>query len=351
MLDREKNILDKALQVFHQNTGLTLLLESEAPANHLIDCTLKLVYRDEQATLLATAIKQNVSKATAIYVMNQFELFRYKSNTTIPNLLISNYISENIAKELIANNIFFIDCVGNSYLKTESVFVMILGQKRIMEKSYSKPKAFQSTGIKLLFALFIYKDLLNLSYREIAQFTGIATGSLSEILNSLKENNFLLTLANGKRVLVNRKKLLEKFVIGYQEYLKPKLQSKKYKLLNNNLLSTWQELHLENTAVFWGGEPAAALQTNYLQPEQLSIYTAIDRKELLQLFRAVPDEKGNLEIQNVFWTKALQEFFPQKNCVPHLLSYVELVLSEDSRNLETANIIYEKYLSDFFESN
>ena len=72
---------------------------------------------------------------------------------------ISNYISETIAKELIANNICFIDCVGNSYLKIESVFVMVLGKKMEIEKTYTKPKAFQSTGIKLLFALFINENL------------------------------------------------------------------------------------------------------------------------------------------------------------------------------------------------
>ncbi len=351
MFDIEKNILEKAIQVFHQNTGLTLLLDKEGIANNLIDCTLKFINHKGKESLLATEIKGNISKATATYVINQFELYRYKSKSNIPNLLISNYISENIAKELIANNICFIDCAGNSYLKIESVFVMVLGKKMETEKTYTKPKAFQSTGIKLLFALFINENLLNQTYREISEFTGIATGSLSEIFGSLKEYNFLITLKNGEKVLVNRKKLLEKFIIGYQEYLKPKLQSKKYKLLNNNLLRTWQDINFENKSVFWGAEPAAALQTNYLQPEQLSIYAAIDRKELLQIFRAIPDEKGNLEIQNIFWTIALQDLFPQKNCVPPLLSYLDLVLSEDSRNLETANVIYEKYLSDFFERN
>jgi hypothetical protein len=351
MLDIEKNILEKAIQVFHQNTGLTLLLYKEEAGNNLIDCTLKFINHKGKESLLATEIKGNISKITANYVINQFELYRYKSKSNIPNLLISNYISESIAKELIANNIFFIDCVGNSYLKIDSVFVSSFGYKKKLEKSYIKPKAFQSAGIKLLFALFINENLLNQTYREIADFTGIATGSLSEIFRNLKENNFLVTLKNGEKVLVNRKRLLEKFIIGYQEYLKPKLQSKKYKLLNNNLLRTWQELNFENKSIFWGAEPAAALQTNYLQPEQLSIYTAVDRKELLQLFRAAPDEKGNLEIQNLFWTIALQDLFPQKNCVPPLLAYIELVLSEDSRNLEAAKMIYEKYLSNFFERN
>lgn len=351
MLDIEKNILEKAIQVFHQNTGLTLLLDKEEVANNLIDCTLKFINHKGKKSLLAAEIKGNINKARTKYIINQFELYRYKSKSNIPNLLISNYVSESIAEELIANNIFFIDCIGNSYLKIDSVFIMVLGKKMEVEKTYTKPKAFQSTGIKLLFALFINENLLNQTYREIAKFTGIAISSLSDIFKSLKEYNFLVILENGEKVLVNRKRLLEKFIIGYQEYLKPKLQSKKYQLLNNKILTTWQELNFENKSVFWGAEPAGALQTNYLRPEQLSIYTTLDRKELLQLFRAVPDEKGNLEIQNVFWTVALQDLFPQKNCVPPLLAYVDLVLSEDSRNLETANIIYEKYLSNFFERN
>ncbi|MCU0393734.1 MAG: type IV toxin-antitoxin system AbiEi family antitoxin, partial [Thermoflexibacter sp.] len=179
--------------------------------------------------------------------------------------------------------------------------------------------------------------------------TGIATGSLSEIFKSLKENKFLIESGKEGKVLVNRKKLLEKFIIGYNEYLRPKLNGKKYRFLEATILKNWGVIDFQNKDIFWAGEPAAALQTNYLKPEKWSIYSRIERKELIKILKIVPDENGNLEIRNGFWTSKLQEAFIQQQVVPPLLSYLDLILSEESRNVETAQIIYEKYLSDFFE--
>ncbi len=349
MIEKEKQILNTALLLFHQNTGFELVSEASKENSLMVDCFLKFANNTGKKKLLATEIKPNLTKSILDYVIHQLELYQYKSKTNFPVLIVSEYISEPIAQELIKQNIFFLDCVGNAYLKNDTVFILISGKKKRKEKGYTKPKAFQATGIKLLFAFFIKEELLNYNYRELSTITGIATGSLSEIFKSLKENKFLIESEKEGKVLVNRKKLLEKFIIGYNEYLKPKLNSKKYRFLDDTMLKQWQVIDFHNKGFFWAGEPAAALQTNYLKPEKWSIYSTIERKELIKTLKIVPDEKGNLEIRNGFWTSELQEIFEQVTSVPPLLSYLDLILSEESRNIETAQVIYERYLSDFFE--
>jgi len=103
--------------------------------------------------------------------------------------------------------------------------------------------------------------------------------------------------------------------------------------------------------IFWGGEPAADILTNYLSPGEWTIYSNVDKKLLLKKGGLVPDPKdGNVIVYSIFWNPINNFSFniEDSKIVNPLLVYADLLATNDSRNFETAKKIYEQYLSTHF---
>ena len=136
---------------------------------------------------------------------------------------------------------------------------------------------------------------------------------------------------------------------AYNEKLKPTLIRGRFRLLPNKL-QKWKQLDLGED-IFWGGEPAADILTNYLSPGEWTIYSNVDKKLLLKKVGFVPDPKGgNVIIYSVFWNPINNFSFniEGSKTVNPLLVYADLLATNDSRNFETAKKIYEQYLLTHF---
>jgi len=100
--------------------------------------------------------------------------------------------------------------------------------------------------------------------------------------------------------------------------------------------------------MLWGGEPAASLLTNYLTPEKFIIYTNGSWQELVRALKVVPDDNGDIEVLEMFWNE--NDKYREKNIVPPLLIYADLMGSRIGRNVETAKLILENELSNIIGS-
>jgi hypothetical protein len=92
----------------------------------------------------------------------------------------------------------------------------------------------------------------------------------------------------------------------------------------------------------WGGEPAADILTNYLNPERFTLYTKLKTADLIKKYRLIPDENGQVEIFDKFWKLDTKTW----DTAPPLIVYADLMNTDDNRNFEVANMIYERYLKD-----
>jgi hypothetical protein len=95
--------------------------------------------------------------------------------------------------------------------------------------------------------------------------------------------------------------------------------------------------------LLWGGEPGAALLTNYLTPENFTLYTDGHWQEVMQTLKLLPDKNGDIEVLDMFWRQENRDW--TKPIVPPLLIYADLMGSRIGRNLETAKLIRENELS------
>jgi len=265
-----------------------------------------------------------------------------KTNTNLPTLIIAKYITSDVALELRENGINYLDVAGNCFIKYRDLILYIVGQKVHKKEKTNQAKAFQEAGIKIIFNLLNNPDNLQLSYRELAELADVSTGSVSNVMNELEEQNFILK-TKLKRVLKNKAQLLERWVIAYQDVLRPRLVKKQMRFIKPDTIQNWKNLYLDNDKVItlWGAEPAAAILTNHLVPEKFSIYTTQSWQNVGSDMGLVPDVNGKVEVLQVFWKYKVPI---NENTIPPLLVYADLIGSGYSRNIETAQIILENEL-------
>ena len=257
------------------------------------------------------------------------------------HIFIAKYISSDTANTLKSLRINYLDVSGNCYLQTQDFLIYISGKKIQRKQKTNQAKAFHESGVKLLFQLLSNPDNLQLSYRELAELSDISIGSVSNIITELDEQHFILRTKN-KRLLKNKKELLERWIIAYHDVLRPRLMKKRMRFLQKETLTNWKSLPMKEKWL-WGAEPGASLLTNHINPENFTIYTSESWQNLSVALGLIPDEKGNTEVLQQFWIEKKNN--EEKQIVPPLLIYADLMQSGFGRNVETAKLILENELS------
>lgn len=265
-----------------------------------------------------------------------------------PSLIIAKKISQSVKQLLKTKKISFIESIGNIYIETGTLYILIEGNKHSEPGNQFTNRAFAGTGLRLVFNLLLDPTLINLSYREIGKNLDISYANVAYIFKDLEKEGFIPYNKRGFRSLKNKGDLLNRWMYAYSKKLKPGLLLGRYKFLNAEKFNDWVSIKFESSDTVWGGEPAGDLLTEYLKPEILTIYTEEPILSFIKKMKIVPSRNGNVFIYQKFWKK-FEETITQ--IAPVLLVYADLMTSNDERCLETAGIIYEKYISSKLSEN
>ena len=333
MKKTEQEILKKALKQFEELTGLTAetKLEVKLPGNRIADARIRI---PKLKANLYAEIKLNVTNQTLGAVAHQLK----EMTAGKQELLITRYITPQLADRLKELDLQFLDTAGNAYINLPNLFLFLKGHKAKEEFTKEKPiRAFQPAGLQLIYALICNPGLENKPYRVLAEKANIANGAVTRVIKDLKKLGYLVDMGKKGRRLIKKKELLQRWITLYAELLKPKLFIGRY---TTDSIGWWKQPKPFNTDAQLGGETAAAVITKYLKPQNHTIYIR-ERygKLLLQLkLKKAPD--GNIELFKKFWN--FEDPFNKNNLVNPVLIYADLIATGDNRNLETAKIIYEK---------
>ncbi|PQV50552.1 hypothetical protein CLV33_102416 [Jejuia pallidilutea] len=272
-------------------------------------------------------------------VLSQLEKIRNRSNK--PIILIAQYISKEAANQLKEREFNYVDIAGNAFVKKDDLVIYIEGQKRRTATLTNQSRAFQEAGVKIIFHLLSESDNLQDSYRTIAQKVGVSLGSVSNVMAELEELNYLIK-TKDKRVLKNKEELLERWLVEFNTVLKPRIIRSRMKFIDSDMAQNWRHKLLNQTGgeILLGGEPAGAILTDNLRPQEFTIYSNLELPEIAKTLRLVPNKTGNVEVRQKFW----QNNNWNKNTVPALLIYTDLMNSGYGRNVEIANQIFENEL-------
>jgi hypothetical protein len=336
-------IVTQALLALREETGLDLALSNQLPIDSEADCFVL-----TPAQTLAVEVKRNIRPEHLGAIIHHIK------NLHPIGLLIADYINPNIAKTLKENDVQYLDACGNSYLNLPPIFVNITGQKSVLDTKKETNKAFDTSGLKLIYGFLCDKNLVGASYREIAEQTGIALGAVGTVLNGLVDAGYLINQGKaGKRQLINRRKLLDRWVEAYSEKLKPKLHVGEF---ISDDPSWWKTFDIAKFGAYWGGEIGAAKYTDYLRPKIATVYLpeASGNKLLAaaKLKKSVEWSGHDPSVVNIyrpFWTDKLQSASALliRDTVHPILIYADLIATAGSRNLETARMLYDHTIIEY----
>ena len=322
-------LLEEIKGKLSENTGITIAyFDSKRESNSIAQI------KEER---FIVDVKPEISQGNKGVVLQQLKEASREEN--LPVLLITKYIPSAIAKSFVEEGINYIDAAGNCNIQYNSILLIVEGKKIERLPKTNQPRAFQEAGIKLIYCLLVNPDNINKSFRELSELSKISLGSVSTIVQELVESKFLLKTKN-KKVLKNKMDLLKRWVIAYNDVLRPKLFIKRMNFINKSEYSNWSSLDLSSVSekTVWGGECAAGIITKNLTPANFTIYTDTTWQSLGKSLKLVPDDNGKIEILRLFYDTE------EGDTVSPLLIYADLMGSGDSRNIETAETILNNEL-------
>lgn len=270
-------------------------------------------------------VKRGLRPATLGAVIHQLRTYTGKP------LLVTDHVTPPLADALRTEGIEFIDAAGNAFLNRPPLLVFVKGQRPTDQQPIlERRRAFQPTGLQVLFALLARPELVARPYREIAVNAGVAHGTVGWVMAELPALGYVADVG-GRRRLINGERLLGQWTEAYARTLRPRLLLGRFRGELEGLDARVAQLK----EVLLGGELAAARVTRHLRPGTATFYAqAIDPKVVLGLVLRA-DAEGNVDFRRRFWAFPGEE--PQ--LVPTLLVYADLLAIGDARCLETAQLL------------
>ncbi len=328
----EQALIDTALTALRE-LGIEAEVERQQPklGRAQADALIRVRHGDQEI-LYAADVKRGLRPALLGVVLQQLERLGEQG------LLVTDYVTPPLADALRARRVAFIDTAGNAYLDRPPLLVWVKGQRPTgRDAPLRMGRAFQASGLHVIFALLCRHELVDRPYREIAKLAGVAHGTVGWVMAELPRLGFVAEVGH-KRRLLQPERLLQQWVEAYARTLRPKLVLGRFKA---ERLDWWETVDVLKYGLTMGGEGAAARLTRHLRPGTLTFFGKKAEPRFLLDHHLRTDPSGEVEILRRFWNFDNQD----PALAPTLLVYADLLAIGDARCLETAKRLYDGILA------
>jgi hypothetical protein len=266
-------------------------------------------------------------------------------------LLLTDFVPGSLTAVLEQAQVDFVDAAGNMLLRWPGkLYVQVKGMKpaRLPEATAS----FLTTpnGLRVLFALLAEPGADVPAYRELSERAGASLGTVGRVALELQRRGFLVMQRRRKRrVLHKTRELVELWVGGYAERLRPQLVIGRFRSPDRDPADALRRLTAEGDGGFrWaltGGFAADAL-TGHYRGEQLILFVDPWNSARAAGLRWLPSVDGPITLLRMFWPRGVERTLEKGGTwVAHpLLVYAELLFQGREREVETARLVYDQYL-------
>ena len=341
----KKQILRQAAQ--HLNSLLNKQMGS-APDKDVLSISSGLLNIDGPVTITSEDLNQTYNVLVQPWApqKNIEAMISQLRAMPAPAVLFADFVNPVMAGKLRQRSINFVDCAGNCSFKSDRVNIYVKGKKpsRLRSKRM-RGRAFNSAGLKLIFALFNQPHYLQASYRDISNKVNIALGSVGPVIDDLYSSGYILD--DGSRRLVNKKRLFERWVDGYLEKLRPKQIMACY---TSDDEDWWKNAKPDDFHGVWGGEVIVARSTPYMAPESISLYFTSDVKhrDFASHYGLREDEDGEICVYKSFWSPS---YSGEQNIdgLNPMIVYADIVDSINPGSWDVAKTFYGEAVAQFLQ--
>lgn len=335
-IDGERGVVEGALATL-RDLGVDADIDPQLPKNTPVDYTATLRRGAKRAAVQIEA-KRGLRPGTLGPLMLRLR------DLKPPALLLTDYVTPQMAKLLRDAGIAFADTTGNAYLEFAGNIIYVTGNTpKRRPRDEKVVRAFQATGLRVVFALLCVPELVVRPTRDLAAMLGVANGTVARVIEDLARLGFITTTGRRDRQLHNMEGLLERWVMMYPIHLRPTLLRRRFMADDPDW---WKEEKFDTPHVVLGGQPAADRLTHYLKPGVITLYARGQPRPLNEIVarcRLRTDPAGNVEVLEAFWPAEIGVDEP--SLAPTPLIYADLLAAGDARSIETAKLVYDDYLA------
>lgn len=334
-MNKEAAIIEQATQVLKNRTGMKITWQPYGKAE---DRVYGIVFQNR--------IMQFIVEYKKYLAAYQIDQFLKAQDLRFPPLVVAEQIAAPAREQLRMKGIAYLEANGNIFINNHQAMIFLDGNKPVKESKPVTNRAFTKTGLRAVFHLLNNPDAITKTYRQLAEETGIALGNIKYIIDGLAEAGYITPLTRRKVALKNRKELLERWITGYRETLKPELFKGAFRIVSADMRGSWQDINVKGMGMQWGGEAAGELLTNYLQARALTFYAPDFTQQQADAIGLAPDKRGDVLVYDKFWYESGEEHAT----APPLLVYADLLITDDPKCIKTARLIYDKYIKELVEA-
>src|SRR5437867_2653124 len=273
---------------------------------------------------------------------------RLKAGTR--RLLLADFVPGSLNDVLEEAQVDFVDAAGNMLLRWPGkLYVHVKGMKPVRVPEATASFLTTPNGLRVLFALLAEPGADVPAYRELSERAGVSLGTVGRVALELKRRGFLETQRRKRRVLRRKRELLDLWVGGYAERLRPQLVIGRFRSPDRELADALKRLTAEGDGgLRWaltGGFAADALPGHY-RGDQLTLFVDPWSSTRAAALRWLPSVDGPITLLRMFWPATVKRTLEKGGArVAHpLLVYAELLFQGREREVETARLIYDQYL-------
>ncbi len=264
-----------------------------------------------------------------------------------PWILFAPYVGAGMAERLGRYEIQYVDRAGNCRVQVGNRYLALVEGRRPPEGNRAKKGiGTRPEGYKFLFDLLARPDLVGDPVRKIAEHAGVGKTTVADLLRRLHDEGIIFDV-RGRRQLLDRQELLNRWITGYATVLRPRLLLGRYRTrdVDPKTLEERVEATLgDEMAWAWGGAAAAMRLVGHYRGRDTVLHVGdqVFEKDLPRRLGALPADDGELIILRVPTPTAFDGAAPRT--VHPLLVYAELLAMGKDRAREEAQLIYERHL-------
>ena len=274
-----------------------------------------------------------------------FALPSWRPSAEGPLLVIYDYVSNELGKQLRARGLCYADAVGNAWVKhpATELMVVIQGCARPKETPRLASSGLSADYMRLLFQLITEPAIATYSVAELAAYINMPPAVVGRVLRGLRSQG--MWLSEAELGLGKRRELASYWLTNYGKTLRNRLNVQRYRWRDEAMQARWHRLALPADCR-WSGEAAAhQLLARTELPSSFALYSQMPRVKLAQYLGLVPHKHGNVELLNSFFA-ASQPNLTGPQCVSPFLVYADLGQSQAAQSEELAEAIRRRYLGE-----
>jgi hypothetical protein len=260
-----------------------------------------------------------------------------------PWMVFSRHITRSVAQLLVDQRIGFVDEAGNCHLAIGEDYLAHIEGRRPPELP-RQGRGLGPQSYQVLFALLAKPEAVNAPIRSLADLAGVRKTTVARMLTRLEEEN-LLVRDKGGRHITQPAPLLDRWLVGYADKLRPRLLIGKYRPFTKDPqeLQTLVAQRLgEDQEWAWGGVTAAYNLTQHYRGEHTILHIRDVPPHFQEGARLLPATDGPFVILAPPGPVAFEG--PEPHLAHPLLIYTELLVDGGERARETAEEVKARYL-------